>query len=225
MQTLDDRQLACEGINLQGVISAENAAACGSALKSGEQLLVFGHGGRQLWESLGANPAGDDPIDSYSIACVEGFMARHGLADGEVLYPGSDSRIDLVAVGQLLGWHFPSPAGLGIHPAYGLWSAVRVVLKTLADFAETMPPQEPSPCDGCAEKPCIRACPVGAVREGPFDMAACSDERVRGNSGCTSLCMARLACPVGARHRYDAQQVAYHYGRSLLSIRRYRANG
>ena len=34
-------------------------------------------------------------------------------------------------------------------------------------------------------------------------------------------CVAREACPMGVEHRYDAEQMAHHYGASLATIRRY----
>src|SRR5271166_4757675 len=56
----------------------------------------------------------------------------------------------------------PSPLGLLIHPIYGLWHSYRGALA----FPEALdvPALEvaPSPCDSCAEKPCLGACPVGA---------------------------------------------------------------
>jgi epoxyqueuosine reductase QueG len=99
-----------------------------------------------------------------------------------------------------------------IHPRIGLWHAWRGVLA----FAErlALAPVEPvaSPCDGCAAKPCLTACPVGAFTASGYDVAACVAHLDSGSGGACLAggCLARLACPVGSEHRYAPPAAAFH---------------
>lgn len=207
---LNDAELAALGFNLQGVVPA--AGLTGTDYS---QLLVFAHGGSTLWRHVAIE--GDDPIDRFSIEQLSNFMARIGVSDYEFLYPGAD--IDLLAVGERLGWYHISPLGIGINPVYGTWFAFRGVIAASTRFAESERVETESPCISCDEKPCVSACPVGAVqRDGAFLLDRCIEERSRRDSDCAYQCLARLACPVGSEHRYSSEQVNYHYRRSLASI-------
>jgi hypothetical protein len=106
----------------------------------------------------------------------------------------------------------PSPIGPLIHPDYGLWHAYRGALV----FAESMelPPlvRRPSPCESCAGRPCLSACPVDALAPGQFDVDRCRDH-IASEAGSDCLqggCLARRACPVGAKFRYPAEQAHFH---------------
>jgi hypothetical protein len=105
----------------------------------------------------------------------------------------------------------PSPLGLLIHPDFGLWHVYRGAL--LLAEAVDLPARRagPSPCDSCANKPCLNACPVDAFRPS-FSPETCVDH-VAGRSGkpCQIRgCLARRACPVGRDWAYDLAPAAYH---------------
>ena len=72
------------------------------------------------------------------------------------------------------GMLFRSPIGLTIHPTYGLWLAFRAAL-----LIDHPPDQKPvparHPCDECADRPCLTACPVDAFSDDGYDFKACLD--------------------------------------------------
>ncbi len=209
MIKLFDNELADLGFQLQGVLSAPAGSKYG-------QLLVFGHGGHSLWQHVKIE--GEDPIDQFSVSQLTRFMERINCADYEFLYPGD--HLNLLDIGSQLGWYHISPMGIGINPQFGTWFAFRGVIAANTDYELSAKQTHDSPCVTCSDKPCVDACPVGAVqREGSFKLDRCITERTREGSGCAHQCLARNACPVGTEHQYTAEQIRYHYGRSLASIK------
>ena len=195
------------------------------APQAGErQLILFGHAGRRLWECVQASGiGGDDPIDDYSVRTVERWFAEQ--LPGQrcrILFPG-EQPIGLQALGKLAGWHQPSPIMVGVDVEWGSWYAYRAVAIADTDFIPSPPLHERSPCPACAPRTCIAICPADALQAGQFDLDACSRYRLRPESACAHGCLARQACPAGAEHRYDPEQIRHSYSRSLAVIRRYYA--
>ena len=64
-----------------------------------------------------------------------------------------------------------SPLGILIHPDYGLWHGYRGALAFAG--ALPLPPRDEraSPCDDCADRPCLSTCPVAAFGEAGYDVA------------------------------------------------------
>lgn len=216
---LNDTEMQRAGFLLQGVLGTDSVMVPEIARKY-RQLLVFAHGGPGFWRGL-EDRSGIDPLDDASVRLARDFMARLGEPDYQVLYPTDHFSLDLLEVGRQLGWQGNSRMSIGIHPEYGTWFAYRVVIAADTDFEVTrLTPEQP--CDSCEDKPCITACPVGAVTEQHFDLDVCAGERTRVGSNCSDQCLARLACPVGASHQYEKDQLNYHYARSLVTLKRYR---
>lgn len=186
------------------------------------QLILIGHGGRRLWACVrAANIAGPHPIDDYTVRTVgQCFAARLPDTRYRLLYPG-EHPLGLQRLGELAGWHRPSPFLVGVDRQWGSWFAYRAVLLADSDFAPTPPADGASPCSDCAGHPCIAACPADALRDGSLRLATCVAFRQLPDSPCAYTCLARLACPVGAEHRYDEAQLRHSYGLSLAMIRQY----
>jgi hypothetical protein len=224
--------LAEKGLNLAAVFDCAALPedivgvmeTAGVPLADYKRLLLLGHGGRRFWGALndfGWHTA--DPVDHFSTHLSQTFLRDYlGNPPHLRLYPLTEYMVPLQQLGELAGWCRPSPLGLGISPIYGLWFAYRAAFLVDADLPLTAFVPAISPCDTCADKPCITACPPGAVRlvEG-FDVFTCSHFRLEEHSPCHDRCLARLACPVAPEHRYSLAQVQYHYGRSLQTIREY----
>ena len=217
-----DTLLYQKGFTLQAALEVSTVAIGLPEIASDyNQLLVFGHAGSGFWKSLDEQLTGSDPLDCMSIKMVEDFLQRIGCAHYLVLYPSADLQIDLRGLGKQLGWHADSALGIGINAIHGTWFAYRVVV--LANtFYETHDETQTNnvveaPCGKCITKPCVEACPVGAPGV-TFDLQACMGERVREGSACAYQCLARNACPVGTEHRYDQDQMRYHYQKSLQLI-------
>lgn len=133
--------------------------------------------------------------------------------------PASDSRIlnlstplPLQRLGQIAGWHSPSPLGLGINTEFGLWSAYRAVALVEGAFKDNRLPAQPSPCLDCRLRPCLSACPVGALDQtDPPDVPVCYTYRASPDSACARTCLARYACPHAAEHQYPSSMTAHFY--------------
>jgi hypothetical protein len=116
-----------------------------------------------------------------------------------------------------------SPIGILIHADFGLWNVYRGAL--LFHERLTLPslPASASPCDSCAEKPCLTACPADAFTPEGFDMHACVGhvESRKGKACATGGCLARRACPVGRAHAYIPEEGAFHMAAVVRTVRRW----
>lgn len=186
------------------------------------QLILLGHGGRRLWACVQqAALASEHPIDDYCIAAVDRWFAQDLPTHRyRIVYPG-DAPVGLQTLGRLAGWHHASPFMIGIDAEWGSWSAYRAVVLADTDFRPSPAVDRAHPCQGCAGRPCIAACPADALADGRFSLEKCSRYRLLPDSPCAHGCLARLACPLGAEHRYDEAQIRHSYERSLRMLRQY----
>lgn len=221
--------LATAGLNLCHVFDVaalpDNILAPLALGPDERRLILLGHAGRRLWDCVQASGiASEHPIDDYTLATVDRVFRQHlpGIA-WRAPYPG-DAPIGLQALGALAGWHHESPFRVGIDPHWGSWFAYRAVLLTDGDFSPSQPVDRSHPCADCVDRPCLAACPPRALDHG-FDLKACAGERLRPGAACAEGCLARQACPVGAEHRYAAEQIRHSYSRSLAMLRQYFADG
>ncbi len=218
------------GLNLQAVFNIhelpdsiiKHLEAEHSTLKDYQQLILIGHGGRALWESMPPLSAtSTDPIDEYSADTVnKWFTANYPDHNATLIYPG-EQIIGLQTLGILAGWHHTSPFMVGINTVWGSWYAYRAVLLTDTQLEVTQVNKSPSPCSTCTNKPCIEHCPANACDNGSFNMDACIHYRKSENSKCSETCLARIICPVASEHRYSKQQMSYHYSASMKIIEKY----
>jgi hypothetical protein len=199
-----------------------------------ESLVVVAHGGRRMWEAIEEEKAvgrmaADEPhpVDTFTARASREFVRLH-LSDVETrpIFPRQPDapHFPIQGLGEWLGWVHPSPLGIGISATYGLWHAYRFALVTTAALEPTPRLEAASPCDSCESKPCIRACPPGAVKESrhrmaTFDVRTCAEFRSRDDSPCAEICLARFACPVGREHRYVPSKMRHVYGRSRITMR------
>lgn len=225
-QSLDDA-----GLNLQAVLALDALPpAVAEALPGHDRysrLLLVGHAGPLLWQQLQASPLRDgvDPIDSYTREQITAWLAARLPGSGHLLlYPGGEACPPLQALGRLAGWHHTSPFRIGINNRHGSWFAYRAVVLIDAELALTAAGDAGSPCGTCTGAACVAACPAGALGS-EYSLGACIDYRLQVGSPCARQCPARLACPVGAEHRYPPDQIRYAYGRSLQAIRTYNRGG
>ncbi|TXT41158.1 MAG: hypothetical protein FD135_617 [Comamonadaceae bacterium] len=186
------------------------------------QLILFGHAGRRLWECVQAEGIHSaHPIDEYSVRTVARWLEQAlPLARSRQVFPGAQ-RIGLQRLGAIAGWHRAAPFMVGIDSVWGSWFAYRVAILTDTTLPASAPVDNGYPCDSCVDKPCITACPAGALVSGRFNLAACNAGRLAADSNCALGCLARSACPVGAEHRYDDSQIRHSAAGSLAAIRRY----
>jgi hypothetical protein len=173
-------------------------------------IVLAGQVGASHWERFERERRDEpDPLDRWSARALEAIAERF---DARVILPGDGPpRPPFQRWAMRAEPVHPSPLGLLIHPEYGLWHAYRGALA----FAETiaLPPRADatSPCDACADRPCLRSCPVGAFSAAGFDAGACADHLgARGDACFAVACLARAACPVGRAHRYPPPAARFH---------------
>lgn len=229
--------LAGHGLNLQHVfelaeLPPELVATLGlddQALARFSQLILVGHLGRDFWDALQRRGMhGSDPVDQFVTERVAAWMVDElpGHAWQQV-FPGP-APVGLQRLGQLAGWHHDSPFWVGVDADWGSWFAYRAVLLTDTALPPTPRREAGSPCDDCAAKPCIGACPAGALSASADRLGAgmgpglqrCLQYRLQPGSSCQDRCLARNVCPAGERYRYSEAQTRYHYLQSLSYMRR-----
>lgn len=223
---------------------AEKFAAAGFLLRGGFHpglgddapagtvtLLLVGNAGPDLWRAfLAATTAAEratarHPLDQWTKRVLGGIAAGIG---ARVVFPFEGSPYPPFQRWALrTGGVFPSPIGPLIDPTFGLWHAYRGALLFGEKLSMPETPKENSPCESCAEKPCLSTCPVGAFKaSGPgdggavrYDVPACVGH-VRSAQGRDCLeagCRARRACPVGRDYIYRPEQAAFHMRKFLAA--------
>jgi hypothetical protein len=179
---------------------------------------------------LTENPAAaSDPLDAYTRRVVQAAVADVVAACGsqdtlDVWFPfgGDGAGLSFQRLGEAAGLPPPGPIGLQIHPIYGPWWAYRaLILGPITAFASSV--AVPSSCTDCS-RPCVSACPAHAVLPEGFRVHPCAAHRLA-DPACQESCVARIACPIGAAHRYSEQQLAFHMRASLTMIRRLQLGG
>jgi hypothetical protein len=180
----------------------------------GATIILLGFTGSEQWEhyqrSAEASDGSPHPLDRWSRRVI-GALARE--IDATDVYPrGEDTPLPFQRLALRSEPVHQSPIGLLIHPSWGLWHAYRgaIVLAHRIAVPDIVPSMHP--CEGCAAKPCLSTCPVGAFRPGFFDLQACTDHlRSAAGSACRDGgCLARRSCPVGTAFRYRDEQMRFH---------------
>ncbi len=190
-------------------------------------LVMVGNRGPDMWRAFAAGPEfgaecnpGPDPLNRWSGRVIGDLAEAWG---AQALFPfGGPPHLPFVAWAKCAEPVAESPLGILIHPDYGLWHAYRGALA----FAEViaLPPRtgRPRPCDTCADKPCLSACPVGAFSPAGYDVGACAGH-ISAPAGADCMaesCRARRACPVGRDYLYGPEQAAFHMIHFLEARRR-----
>jgi hypothetical protein len=176
-------------------------------------VALIGVAGRRGWDAFAASEEAHDgldhPLDRFSRRVIDGLAREFGAI---ALYPfGGPPYFPFQQWARRAEPVHFSPLGLLIHPLYGLWHSYRGALGFREALDVPAWDASPSPCDSCAEKPCLSACPAGAFAVGGYDVAACA-AHLRSAAGAECMergCLARRACLVGPEHAHGAEQAAF----------------
>jgi epoxyqueuosine reductase len=224
--------LSEQGLNLQTVIDLQSLPQdildalqeVVDDLSPFRQLILLGNGGGAFWRALKRQTIDSaNPVDDFSLRLVKAFLNNeHPTCQYQVLYPAdwlAGMKVPLQKIGTIAGWHHSSLLKIGINAQWGLWFAYRALALTDMQLTTSERVTTQSPCETCASKHCIQACPASAISEqhdhNHYDHQRCINFRLEEESVCAETCLARLSCPVQAEHRYSDEQIHYHYARSL----------
>jgi len=201
------------GIRARGVVNFSSGE--GPLLADGLQarsVVLLGNVGGSIWPAFARwreTYDGPDPLDSWSKSLIWPLAQVVGAT---AYFPSDPPWQPFQQWAMRAEGLKPSPLGILIHPQYGLWHGYRGALG-FPFVIETERVRVAHPCDDCRDKPCLTACPVGAISLSSFEVSTCRShlESGIGQVGCMrSGCLARNACPVGASHRYGPEQLRFH---------------
>jgi hypothetical protein len=223
MASLETIAKAVEGAGLatQGAFALDEDERR-DALADVVTIALIGLAENRGWTAFAASPEASDgaadPLDRWSRRVLGALAVTLG---AEALYPfGGPPHWPFQRWARRAEPMHVSPLGLLIHPVYGLWRGYRGALA----FSERMPlpPRvaAQSPCETCAGRPCLSACPVGAFTAEGYDVSACA-AHLRREAGRPCLeggCIARRACPVGVAHTQAPAEATFHM-RAFLTAR------
>ena len=187
-------------------------------------LILVGNAGPGMWSAFAAseeaNDGAPDALDRWSRRIVTRLACT---LDAAACFPfGGPPYLPFIRWAQRAGPVYPSPIGPLVHPDHGLWHAYRGAL-AFRERLDILPRDErPSPCERCAERPCLSACPAGAFSTNGYDVDACV-AHISSRAGARCLgggCLARHACPAGRDAAYGAPQAAFHMRAFLASRQR-----
>jgi hypothetical protein len=187
--------------------------ACGAVPGT---IVLLGWAGSSGWPRFAASPEFrdglSDPLDRWSRRVIDEMAAQCGAI---AIYPFEGPPWPPFQTwARRAGGGFVSPLGLLIHPDYGLWQSYRGALAFQEKLDPPLANARAHPCESCADRPCLSACPVGAFSAAGYDVDACAAHLAApdGEPCMRAGCRARLACPIGAEHRYGAQQARFYMG-------------
>lgn len=209
-----ERELAPSGLSIRGGfnLTSEDRAAFDGCLDVAAILLV-GNAGGAFWPTFQhwrASQSADlhNPLDTWSRQVIDTIAVKLG---ARPVYPSDRPFAPFQQWAMRAEGLKPSPLGILMHPTFGPWHAYRGALL----FARELKlPEAQTPihlCDLCIDKPCKKACPVGAHAGDEFAYRDCL-AHVRGADGgaCrTDGCLDRNACPYGMEYRYPADMQAF----------------
>jgi hypothetical protein len=209
-------RLAVHGLQLRGGLhpkSDDGVPTLPTGVVPGT-LVLIGNVGPGLWPVFSRSPEAKDgqphPLDRWTRRVINQIAAEVG---ARPLFPfGAPPYLPFQRWAMRADPVAPSPLGILIHPDYGLWHAYRGALAF--DERLPLPPRidQPVPCDSCADRPCLSACPVNAFANRGYDVPACIRhiDAPAGSDCMNGGCLARRACPVGAQYQHETAQIAFH---------------
>ena len=169
---------------------------------------------------VAANPALDHPLDTLGREQTKRMIENTALV---AHFPDDQPAFPMISRALAV---FPtlsqSPLGMLVSTRFGLLFGIRAWVegdrKSVERLAVSLGwrPGSPnhSPCEACADKPCLTHCPVGAFGAQGYDYPKCQVELHRQMSEIDALCWrggcaARVACPLSTP--YTAKQAAFHH--------------
>ena len=201
-----------EGRHLR-VLGGFHPAPEDGAPESCKTLLLIGPAEPGFWTVFRASQeyrdGAPDPLDRWSKRVLGGWATALG---GTALFPSDGPPYaPFIAWAKATGRVWNSPAGILVHDEAGLMVSFRGALALPQELE--LPEAPPCPCDSCFEKPCLSACPVGALAEAQnYDVPRCKSflDTSPGRDCMSRGCAVRRACPVSRRWGRPEAQSEFH---------------
>ena len=175
-------------------------------------LLLIGPAEPEFWAHVRAEAdwTHPDPIDHWSRQVIGSIACDIG---AKAVFPfGGPPYHPFYTWALRTGRVWDSPVKLLVHAKQGLMVSFRGALA----LKQRVPLPAPAvkPCETCA-KPCLTACPVGALTGAGYDVPLCHGflDQPQGSDCLSGGCLVRRACPVSAGYARLPEQSAYHMSR------------
>lgn len=178
-----------------------------------QSLVLLGPRESGFWPHFTASPeyrdGAPDPMDRWSRRVI-GALA--GALGALALFPFTGPPWHPFTTWARRSGRAPiSPVGLLVHDVAGLMVSYRGALAFSHPL--DLPPPAASPCESCATRPCLAACPVDALRPGGYDVPGCKADLDRPGNDCrTRGCAVRRVCPLSRAYGRQEAQSAFHMG-------------
>lgn len=151
-----------------------------------------------------------DPLDRWSERVV-GKIAD--VAGGRALFPFGDPVRPFFRWALRSGRAWQSPVVLLVHDVAGLMVSYRGAV--ILPEPHRPEPRRERPCESCPDRPCLAACPAGALTGDGYDLDACHAylDTDDGQENLSRGCAVRRACPWSRNYGRSETQSAFHMDR------------
>lgn len=203
------RRLADVGLDVLGGFAASDDP---DLPKGTRTLLLVGPKEPGFWPLFTASAewrdGQPDPMDRWSRRVIGRIACDLG---AKALFPfGGPPYHPFYQWALRSGRCWDSPVRLLVHDTAGLFVSFRGALALKEPL--TLPSPVARPCDSCADRPCLTACPAAALTGAGYDVPACHAflDTDAGQGCMTQGCAVRRACPVSRAYARMPEQSAYH---------------
>ncbi len=212
-----DIQTALEGTGLicRGGFVAGPEDAVPESEPGPTTVVVVGNSGSAMWERFAAATDEEarrdetNPLNDWTARVMSPIAEKLG---ARVYFPFDRPYHPFQRWAMKAESLWQSPIGPLIHPEFGLWHAYRAAMAFDGVFDLPEKRIAGNPCDACADKPCLTACPVSAFSAESYDVPTCIRHIAApdGRICVEQHCAARRACPVGVDYRYVQPHAEFH---------------
>lgn len=204
----------CDGARARhlSVLGAFHATDDKDLPEGTRSVVMLGPDEPGFWPAVLSSPEWQDkrpdPIDRWSARVIGEWAGDIG---AQALFPfGGPPHKPFFSWATRTGRIHASPVLLLVHDRAGLFVSFRGALALPRRI--DLPSNPANPCESCAGRPCLIACPVGALTPQGYDVPGCKSHIAGTDSaGCMSQgCAARRACPVSQNFGRLPAQSAHH---------------
>jgi epoxyqueuosine reductase len=197
---------------IEARLGRDQLTIMGGLHEEGHTLYLIGAAEPGFWTHLTSNAewqdGAADPIDRWSQRVLTAAATELGAQPVFPFWGPPWHPFYRWALHSGQAWE--SPLRLLVHAEAGVFASYRGALK----FHGTLPLPEaqPRPCDSCADKPCLTACPATALTGDGYDLPSCHRflDEPAGVDCMNDGCAVRRACPVSRSYARLPSLSAYH---------------